>query len=96
MPVHHFSRPVSVFVGLGLPREINSVLDAYQFLDEWAASRSPSHAATVALCQAALAGEGDSETVRVAFEAFAGARGILAPDAMELAVARAAEEWMLA
>ena len=89
-----FSQPVSVFVGLGFPHEIGSVLEAYQFLDEWTGSRSPSHAATMALCQAAIAGEQEVESVRVAFKAFAAARGILAPDAVELAVARVAKEWM--
>ena len=89
-----FSKPVAVFVGLGFPYEINSDIEAYQFLDEWTGSRSPSHAAAMALCQAAISGEQDVETVRVAFEAFAAARGILAPDAVELAVARAAKEWM--
>jgi hypothetical protein len=94
MSAMRFSRPVAVFVGLGFPHEIDSVFEAYQFLDEWTGSRSPSQAAALALCQAALGGECDADAVRVAFEAFAAARGILAPDALELAAARAAEEWM--
>ncbi|WP_292201714.1 hypothetical protein, partial [Mesorhizobium sp.] len=36
------------------------------------------------------------EAARVAFEAFARSRGILAAEAMELAAARAAQEWMAA
>ena len=30
MPDAHFHKPVSIFVGLGFPREVDSVLEAYQ------------------------------------------------------------------
>lgn len=96
MPAKHFSQPVAIFVGLGFPREINTVFEAYQFLEEWTGSRSPSYATTLALCQAALSGDQDAEPARVAFEAFVRSRGILAPEAMELAAARAAQEWAAA
>lgn len=96
MHAKRFSRPVPVFVGLGFPREIGSVMDACQFLDEWTGSRSPAHAATASVCHAALFGEQEVEAARLAFEAFAGSRGILAPGAIELAAARAAKEWMQA
>lgn len=91
-----FTRTVPVFVGLGFPYEVSSVLEAYQFIVEWAGSRSPAYAATLAICQSALVGDNDVESARVAFEAFARSRGILAPEAIELAAARAADEWMTA
>ena len=96
MTAKSFIRPVPVFVGLGFPYEVSSVLEAYQFLEEWTGSRSPIYAATLAVCHSALVGDKDIESARVAFEAFARARGILAPDAIELAAARAADEWMTA
>ncbi|RWD50010.1 MAG: DUF982 domain-containing protein [Mesorhizobium sp.] len=93
---HSFSKPVSIFVGMGFPLEVRSVLEARQVLDEWSGSRSPAYAAAFAACQSALVGEQDVEAVRVSFEAFARSRGILAPDAMELAAARMAEDWLTA
>ena len=96
MTAKSFIRPVPVFVGLGFPYEVSSVLEAYQFLEEWTGSRSPIYAATLAVCHSALVGDKDVESARVAFEAFARTRGILAPDAIELAAARAADEWMTA
>lgn len=96
MAAKSFIRPVPVFFGLGFPYEVSSVLEAYQFLEEWTGSCSPMYAATLAVCHSALVGNKDVESARVAFEAFARARGILAPDAIELAAARAADEWMTA
>ncbi|WP_063827810.1 DUF982 domain-containing protein [Mesorhizobium loti] len=96
MSAHLFSRPVHVFVGLGFPHAVSSVQEARQVLDEWTGRHSPKYAATLALCQSALARKDDVEAARIAFEAFAQAHGILAPEAIELAVARAAEEWMTA
>ncbi|MGX5841134.1 DUF982 domain-containing protein [Mesorhizobium sp. ArgA1] len=86
-----FSTPVSVFVGLGFPSDISSVAEACSLLDEWTGSRSPAYAATLAVCRSALRGERDIESARVAFETFARSRGILAPDALEMAASRAAE-----
>lgn len=96
MSAHRFSRPVHVFVGLGFPHAVSSLQEARQVLDEWTGRHSPKYMATVALCKSARGRKEDVESVRVAFEAFALAHGILAPDAIELAVARAAEEWMTA
>ena len=96
MAMEAFARPVHIFVGLGFPYEVSSVQEAYQVLSEWTGSRSPTYQATLAICQSALLGEKDSEAVRFAFEAFAKSRGILAPDALDLAAARAADEWMTA
>jgi hypothetical protein len=96
MSAQRFSRPVHVFVGLGFPHAVSSVQEAREVLDEWTGRRNPKYAAADALCQSAFAREEDVEAACAAFEAFAEANGILAPDAIERAVARAAEEWMTA
>jgi hypothetical protein len=89
-----FERPVSIFVGLGFPRDVENVLDAYQVLTEWpASSRGPAYERALARCRAALAGEADAESVRSAFEAFARVRGVLAPEALASSAAAAAREW---
>ena len=33
-----FEKPVHVWVGLGFPRQLNTVFDAYQFASDWAAT----------------------------------------------------------
>ena len=81
LKVISFSHPVNVFVGLGFPYEISSLMEACQVLDEWSGSRTSTYEATSAACRAALAGKTDVEAARLAFEAFARAGGILAPDA---------------
>ena len=30
-----FPQPISIFVGLGFPREVGDVLEAYKLLNEW-------------------------------------------------------------
>lgn len=92
----HFAQPVSIFVGLGFPRDIETVSEALQTLIEWPGSRSPTHAMALNVCRAASAGEIDAATARVAFEAFARARGILAPEALMETAIRAADDWMAA
>ncbi|TIT72394.1 MAG: DUF982 domain-containing protein [Mesorhizobium sp.] len=94
MTDQRFSKPVSIFVGMGFPVEVRSVLDARQVLDEWSGSRGPTFAAALAACQSALVSDQDVEAARVLFEAFARSRGILAPDAIEIAAARMAEDWL--
>lgn len=81
LSVLSFSQPVNVFVGLGFPYEISSLMEACQVLDEWSGSRTSTYEATSAACRAALAGKTDVESARLAFEAFARAGGILASDA---------------
>lgn len=83
MKVRSFSHPVNVFVGLGFPYEISSLVEACQVLDDWTGSRTSIHAATSAACRSALIGKTDVESARIAFEAFAQAQGILASDALE-------------
>ncbi|MBZ9748368.1 DUF982 domain-containing protein [Mesorhizobium sp. CO1-1-7] len=95
MTPKRFTRPVQVIVGLGFAHEVSSVMDAYQLLDEWVGFRSPTHAATLALFRSALADDEDAETARLAFEAFARSRGILAAEEI-VSSGGAAEEWMTA
>jgi hypothetical protein len=71
-----FIKPVLVWVGLGFPRQLNTVADAYQFLMEWCGN-SPEQKAALRACKAALAGDVDTETARSAFTAFAGKKDIL-------------------
>jgi hypothetical protein len=76
-----FMKPVLVWVGLGFPRQLNTVADAYQFLMEWCGN-SPEQKAALRACKAALAGDVDTETARGVFTAFARKKDILLEDAM--------------
>ncbi len=93
MTTNRFAQPVSIFIGLGFPHEIETVSEAFQVLNEWDGVRSPTHATALSVCLAACAGEVDGEAARVAFEAFARARGILAPDALAMAAKQVIDEW---
>jgi hypothetical protein len=75
-----FDRPLSIFVGLGFPRQVQSVVEAYQLLQDWSEARGPAHAAALKACRAAMAGEIDAETARGVVEGFARHRGILVSD----------------
>ena len=76
-----FSKPVSIFVGLGLSREVGDVLAAYTLLNEWPQSaRRPAHFVALHACAAVLGGHGTAMDARQAFKAFAVDGGILAPD----------------
>jgi len=77
-----FRTPVSIFVGLGFPTDVCSVMDAYRHLVEWPASnRDAVHRAALNACSAALRGEIEAETARGLFVAFAEKHDLLAPDA---------------
>jgi hypothetical protein len=93
MNTNRFAQPVSIFIGLGFPREIETVSEAFQVLNEWDGVRTPTHATALNVCHASCAGEVDVEVARVAFEAFARARGILAPDALATAAKQVVDEW---
>ena len=75
-----FMKPIHVWVGLGFPRQINTVMDAYQFLMDWSGN-SPEQRAAIRACKAALAGDVDTETARGVFIAFARKKDILFEDA---------------
>lgn len=74
-----FEEPVRVWVGLGFPRQINSVVDAYQFATDYCGN-SPEQKAAIRACKAALAGEVDAETARGIFVAFARKKGLMIDD----------------
>ena len=76
-----FLKPVLVWVGLGFPRQLNTVADAYQFASGWGGN-SPEQRAALRACKAALAGVIDTETARGVFTAFARKKDILVEDAM--------------
>ena len=67
-----FDRPITVLVGLGMPVDIGTVMEAYDLLDNWPPSlRNPTHAVAVNACKAALMGLVDAETARATFVTFA-------------------------
>jgi len=74
-----FEQPVQVWVGLGFPRLINSVVDAYQFALDYCGN-SPEQKAAIRACKAALTGEIDPETARSVFVAFATKKGLMIDD----------------
>ena len=95
MDTKRFAHPVSVIIGLGFPREIATASEAFQMLKEWNGARSPTLAMALNVCRAASAGEVDVEAAgRLAFEAFARTRGMLAPDAVAIAAKQAVDEGM--
>lgn len=79
MLAKHFEKPVRVWVGLGFPRQINTVVDAYQFLLDWGGN-SPEQKAAMRACKAALAGDVDADTARGVFVAFTRKKDILVED----------------
>lgn len=82
-----FQQPIAILVGLGFPRLVEDVLDAYQVLNEWSPhGRGPSHSLALKTCEAVLAGRALTRSARHAFESFAAERGILIrPAAVPLA-----------
>src|SRR5690349_1704179 len=64
-----FENPVTVLVGLGFPRTIESAEEAYQLLSEMPGTGSERRVALNA-CRAALEGKIDPATARAAFVAF--------------------------
>ena len=71
-----FEKPVRVWVGLGFPRQLNTVADAYQFVTDWCGN-SPEQRAAIRACKAALTGDVDAETARGVLIAFARRKDIL-------------------
>ncbi|MDG4884127.1 DUF982 domain-containing protein [Mesorhizobium sp. WSM4884] len=74
-----FEKPIRILVGLGFPRQLNTVADAYQFVIDWCGN-SPEQKAAIRACKAALAGDIDAETARGVFAAFARRKDILIED----------------
>ena len=97
MPSRQFSRPVSIFIGLGFAHDIGSVREAFELLNNWPFSqRGPAHGPAMDACRAALACECDYETTRQALEAFARAHGILAPETPTENKQEPEDEWTAA
>lgn len=81
-----FDEPVTIFVGLGYPREIHTATEAYAFMNEWPlAHRRPGHTAAMTTCRIAMNGGALPTEARAAFAAFARRAGILAPEIDEIA-----------
>ncbi|BCG88303.1 hypothetical protein MesoLj113c_44130 [Mesorhizobium sp. 113-3-9] len=74
-----FEKPIRVWVGMGFPRQINTVVDAYQFASDWCGN-SPEQKAALRACKAALVGDIEAETARGIFAAFARKKDILIED----------------
>jgi hypothetical protein len=67
-----FDRPITVLVGLGMPVDVGTVMEAYALLNDWPPSqRNPTHAIALNACRAALMDLIDAETARATFVAFA-------------------------
>jgi len=67
-----FDRPVTVLVGLGMPVDIGTVMEAYALLNDWPQSqRNPTHKIALNACKAALIDLVDAQTARAAFVKFA-------------------------
>ncbi|ANL39752.1 MULTISPECIES: DUF982 domain-containing protein [Rhizobium] len=87
-----FKQPVTIFVGLGFPAEVRTVMEAYRHLDEWPAMlRDAAHSVALKACAAALRGEIEAETARGLFLAFAEKHDLLAPEKTAVTSARVAQ-----
>ncbi|MFE0014235.1 DUF982 domain-containing protein [Mesorhizobium sp. NPDC059054] len=88
-----FDNPVSIFMGLGFPRDVENVLEAYDVLLEWNGTRDDDHAAAIASCRDAIARVQPAAEARDAFERFAHNKGILTEEALDRAALTVAQEW---
>jgi hypothetical protein len=88
-----FYKPVSVFVGLGFPREVETVLSAYDLLLGWNGISDLDHQGALTVCRKALHGERTAEEARDALERFARNRGMLSEEALDRAASNFAQEW---
>lgn len=93
MTAQKFDQPVSVFIGLGFPREIATVLDAYDLLLEWNGIPDLDYHAAVDVCRKALSAERTVQEARDAFERFANNRGILSDEALDRTADSFAQDW---
>lgn len=77
MSIPKFDRPVAVFVGLGYPSRVETIMDAYAMLVEWNGIPDLDRAGAIEVCRKALKGQRSGKEARMAFERFAFAKGIL-------------------
>ncbi|MGB3537495.1 MAG: DUF982 domain-containing protein [Mesorhizobium sp.] len=90
-----FDRSVSVFIGLGFPREIANVVEAYDILIEWKGIRDLDQNGAIEVCRKALNGERTGRDARLAFQKFALNKGILSEEAYSRAAATLRQEWSI-
>ncbi|MET3649084.1 DUF982 domain-containing protein [Phyllobacterium ifriqiyense] len=77
----YFMRPISILVGLGIPTDIHSVMEAYQLLNDWPVhSRDSAHSLALNACKGVLTGTIEAETARGLFITFAKKHDLLAPE----------------
>lgn len=81
MKENFFRKPVSVLVGLGLPADIRSVMEAYQLLNDWPIhNRDTSHSLALNACRGVLTEAIETDTARGLFVAFAKKHDLLTPE----------------
>jgi hypothetical protein len=75
-----FEKPVTILLGLGIPIEISSVVQAFQILMDWRTPADPARELALKACRAALSGEIDAQMARAVFIAFAERHDLLVPE----------------
>jgi hypothetical protein len=75
-----FDQPVSVVMGLGFPRDVESVRGAYDVLLEWNGIPDFDYQAALDVCRKALKGDRSAQQARDAFRRFASNRRILSEE----------------
>ncbi|MEP7453475.1 DUF982 domain-containing protein [Phyllobacterium sp. SB3] len=81
MKENFFKTPVFVLVGLGLPANIRSVMEAYKLLNDWPVhNRDTSHTLALNACKGVLTEAIETETARGLFVAFAKKHDLLTPE----------------
>ncbi|CAM5563133.1 hypothetical protein ATER59S_04740 [Aquamicrobium terrae] len=90
-----FDQPVPVFIGLGFPREVASVIEAYDILIEWNGIRDLDQTGAIEVCRKALNGKRTGEDARKAFQQFAINKGILSEEAYRQAASTLGQEWSI-
>jgi hypothetical protein len=89
MEYDRFEAPVWIYVGLNVPRALETVTQAYVFLDDCPSTlRGAGYAAAKELCRRAMHRRTSAEKARRALEIFAERRGILAPAIDEVIAAQ--------
>lgn len=85
-----FEKPVRIFVGLNFPGEIETVAQAFAFLNDWPTGRrGPAHTLALNTCRGAIERTVEAKTARKAFESFARVARILAPEVSDVVAAEA-------
>ena len=75
-----FEEPVTILLGLGIPTEVKSVMQAYRIVMDWRNPADQSRELALKACKAAINGEIEAQTARAVFVAFAERHDLLAPE----------------